>query len=272
MNSLPSKYRRLTTKDGSPTLEFTVDGVVENMHNFHGAFAETDYIYGEAMRRAIQAGLKKLRVLSVGLGIAYNEILVSSFLLKAQSQNARSEPSDSFEQTTAARATDSQIELLQSFEIDSYLKQSFLTWLVDEELTALGSTYDDVLKLYAEHTGENASEIKSQLGLWLEQGKFALADKFSIETNCPEPFHVLFYDPFSNKTNPDFWTEQALERFLQKWAADDCIISTYAATGALKRAFKNQGFQLVKRAGFGGKRQSFMGLRGQLSEPENPAI
>ncbi|MEO0336841.1 MAG: hypothetical protein AAF202_10620, partial [Pseudomonadota bacterium] len=82
-NSLPSKYRRLTTKDGSPTLEITVEGVNENMHNFHGAFSETDYIYGEALRWALASPVPTLRVLSVGLGLGYNEIMTAAWSLRA---------------------------------------------------------------------------------------------------------------------------------------------------------------------------------------------
>ena len=41
----------------------------------------------------------------------------------------------------------------------------------------------------------------------------------------------------------------------------DCYFSTYAATGNLKRALKEKGFLLEKKAGFGFKRESTFATR-----------
>lgn len=262
-NSLPSKYRRLTTKDGSPTLELTVEGVVENMHNFHGAFSETDYIYGEALRTALESGLGSYNVLSVGLGIGYNEIMTAAHFLAASSLAER-------EGKTADGAigkTVGRLQSLHSYEIDPFLRDSFRCWLTNPSDAELTPEYEQIANLFGDSLGVQTTEIKTVLCNWFEEERLVLQEQFDLSLTPDQPFHVLYYDPFSRKTNPDFWSEQAISRFFEKWAAPNCVISTYAATGALKRALLEHNFNLVKRPGFGGKRESFLGLRGQAQLP-----
>ncbi|MEO0337482.1 MAG: MnmC family methyltransferase, partial [Pseudomonadota bacterium] len=108
-----------------------------------------------------------------------------------------------------------------------------------------------------------------QLVSWHREGVIHFRDQFVPSQKAEQPFHVLYYDPFSAKTNPDFWTAEGLSGFLDNWAAEHCVISTYAATGALKRSLGAHKFQLKKRPGYGGKRESFLGLRGDMAMVES---
>lgn len=70
------------TKDGSPTAFFDLEGSDgyqnEKMHHSAGAFQETIYVYGPALQWAF-ANIEKPRILSLGTGIAYNEIISAAF-------------------------------------------------------------------------------------------------------------------------------------------------------------------------------------------------
>ena len=235
--TLPSHYRLLTTKDGSPTLEFSPSGEPENMHNFHGAFSETNYIYGEALRKCISLDWLP-RVLSVGLGLGYNEIMCAAF---AERHNL-------------------EIQVI-SFEQDEFLRQSFSDWLTLSEENPLTKTYNQILNLYSAEFEISSEALLARLKRMLEDQTLQLNATFSTSSSSDEKCNVLLYDPFSSKTNPDFWSEAAIAETLSGWASRQCVLSTYAATGALKRALKNNDFNVEARAGFGGKRQSFLAVR-----------
>jgi tRNA U34 5-methylaminomethyl-2-thiouridine-forming methyltransferase MnmC len=230
------------------------------MHNFHGAFSETNYIYGEALRLALASDMPQLRVLSVGLGLGYNEVLTASHFIAARA-HSRAVDRAAIEQHEQQQKS---LQCLHSYETDAFLKQAFQHWLSDSSECALSEEYDVICSLYAKDLCLGANQIKTQLKDWLDSKQLCLNDTFSVTGQATVPFHVMYYDPFSAKTNPDFWSEQAIRQFFTNWAAEDCVVSTYAATGDLKRALTAEGFELVKRPGFGGKRESFLGVRGRV--------
>src|SRR5690606_15523901 len=109
IQDLHKTYRFVSTADGSPTLELGYDsGWSEAMHNSQGALEESVYIYGHALNESFSK-LSSPQVLSVGLGLGYNEILTSVYSLihKLPSTSIR----------------------LTSYEQEEFLKDSFLKFI-----------------------------------------------------------------------------------------------------------------------------------------------
>ena len=239
-----SELQILRTEDQSPTALLTrEDGTVEPMHNTRGAFSETQYIYGEALQIASKM-TAPVRVLSVGLGLGYNEVLCAAHSLKNSGM----------------------IKNLASYESEPSLVAAFLGGLgANEEQgspVVAPSVYKKILDLFAKTYQVLPEDIAEQLGNWKMNGTWEIEGAWTSKLIPPEAFHVLLYDPFSEKMSPEFWTDESLDRFLGCWCAPQAVLSTYAAKGVLNRALKRHGFTLLDRPGFAGKKQSTFALRG----------
>lgn len=240
------------TLDGSPTLRLKASPVncevageqkpPESMHHSAGAAGETQYIYGTALKKTfegiaqvnqlkpiIQAGASNLHVLVVGLGLGYIEILAAGI-----------------------KQDFPQIKLsITSYETDIDLKQNFQKWIAGSDEFLI---YDEVCR----HLGYEPATIKAILqnvDLQIKVGLGA-ATEYSL------PAQAICFDAFSRKTTEELWNEEFLKKFLLQAASKDCVFTTYACTGDLKRALISQGFTFIKRPGFTQKRDSTLGLRG----------
>lgn len=199
------------------------------MHHLGGAYAETQYIYGEALRRLQQwPELTSWSVLVVGLGLGYIELLATAEALK----NGKS------------------LKLL-SYEIKQELVDAFMAWLNG----AVGNpVYDRMYQFFQkDYPG---LDLKTGLirahneGLWEIRGALT-------ESSLPgESYHALLFDAFSGKSTPELWSPEFLQLFLQKTVSGPNIFATYACTGSLRRTLQAAGFNVEKRPGFQGKRDS----------------
>ncbi len=240
--SMNDWYLFEVTDDDSFTMRFIdpeSSTVSECMHSLRGAFSETNYIYGYAIREVITRELAP-RFLSVGLGLGYCEILLSALLLR-----------------------DFQAE---SFEIDSRLRDHFASWVRNDDVPLeFQKVYDQTLKSSAELVGCSVANVKKYLSL--VQLRETLTDK----TAFTEKFSCVLFDAFSSKSSPELWTEEFLVEFFKKACAPDCVFATYACTGVLKRALRASGFEVLVRPGFSSKRDSTFAVRGRtlLSETED---
>lgn len=248
MNIL-NAYQIYTTGDGSPTLFFTreADNYIEKMHNAKGAYAESLYIYGDSLDsvldRAIDFSGNPLTIGSLGLGLAYNEIISVARLVKYQKTKSQVVP-----------------YRLISFEKDQGLTNELLNWLNDQA-TVLKTHYDWILQQTAKDHDLTSSELKQTLKRSIDEKQWQIRGEFPQQLTPQDQFHLFYYDAFSNKMSPELWTDEVLNDFIRNHTAPKCLISTYAATGALKRALKINDFKLSPRPGFGGKRESILGIR-----------
>ena len=133
ISSVQEKFIFVTTADGSPTLRFRLDNGAsesEAMHSLKGALSETQYIYGTAMELALAQGFAP-KILSLGLGIGYVEILAAAVICK----HAQHHP-DVLEQVYG-----------ESFELDADLRQYFLLWATckdeDYNIHSIGEGKED---------------------------------------------------------------------------------------------------------------------------------
>ncbi|MEZ0393117.1 MAG: MnmC family methyltransferase [Pseudobdellovibrionaceae bacterium] len=232
-------YEKVLTEDQSPTLRWLGSETQETMHHRGGAYSETQLIYGNPLRESLELGGRS--AVSVGLGLGYNEILVALEALKRGIG-----PSD--------------FQLL-SFESDSFLREHFLFWTETSDTDLI---YDEIFLFF---DSPLKPEVKKWLfdsyknGSWKVEG--ALLPEFSVESQ----YEVIFYDAFSSKTSPHLWDESFLTRFFSQVCAPASFVSTYACTGALKRALKANDFEVVIREGFQSKRNSTLGVRPLLKAP-----
>ena len=229
------EYRHVLTGDGSPTL--SLGPTWEHMHALEGAFAETQYIYQPTIEKSFKA-VKNPVFLSLGLGLAYNELLIAFESLK-------------HDQTP---------ELIASYESVIPLRENFSDWLENKPV-ALTPVYDEITNLYSEKYGINSATVKSLLLQLLKNGKLKLLK--AVETEIPVPSHAILFDAFSSKTSPELWDENFLNHFFEKSSALPCFVSTYACNGKLKRALRANSFTLAIQPGFGRKRHSIFAQRPQ---------
>lgn len=234
------------TQDGSPTLRLRdSSGLGESMHNLKGAFSETLYIYLPTLQRAFEWQEPETRLLSVGLGLGYNELLSAAFTLK----NYPNHP-----------------WRLLSYESKDFLRRYFMSWLdgnpgVSQTDSDLFGVYDVILDLVSREMNVSQTAVRNRLKQMAAEKTWMLCETLNPCEDPPFRVHGIFYDAFSSQTSPELWKENNLDQFFIRFADAPCFLSTYAATGSLKRALKKADFKVDFVPGFGGKRQSTTALR-----------
>lgn len=228
------EYKSETTEDGSPTLR--LPPTWEPMHALDGAFTETLYIYAPTVDLALKSAVPA-RILSVGLGLGYNEMLIGAEALKANVDSV----------------------YIDSYESVPELRQYFSSWLRDGD-SPLNPTYDAIAEYYSKHYNIPTSRLRAFLLLAHEAQALRVHEAINGETQFKSSHGILF-DAFSGNSSPELWDETFLNRFLNMAAAPTCFLSTYASKGSLHRALKSNGFNTEKRAGFGKKRESTLAHR-----------
>ena len=232
-----ANYTYDLTEDGSPTLTWDSK---EAMHNRKGAYSETQYIYGDALRMPGLGGRRSVYV--VGLGLGYIELLAVAEALKAGEIESLS---------------------LLTAEIDPGLVREFLNWLRFEQ-SALKEACDLLYSFYQrDYPG---LDLKGTLLKLYENGQWQIMGELNLETIPKRKFTHLLFDAFSSKSTPALWDEYFLEVFLNQLSEiESTVFATYACKGILVRALKKEGYHVIKKTGFSGKRDSTLALRGTAS-------
>ena len=228
---MSSPFQVQITADGSPTLW---DGL-EQMHSRDGAFSETNYIYGRAIE-LVKENTWPPRFLSLGLGLGYIEFLI------------------------AASFDHSDLEIL-SFEKDPFLQKEWANWLTNKDCL-LQNELEQILQLTSEKYQVDTSVLKERMQTLYQNKKWIILGD-ALRENYSGRFSAILFDAFSRKSTPDLWEKEFLIDFINKYADKDCIFSTYAALGELKRTLRELGFELLKTKGFANKKESTFALRQQ---------
>lgn len=241
------------TADGSPTLRLKHGERPESMHHSKGAGSETLYIYGQAMDYiwSTHKASDPMTVWSVGLGLGYNEIL--------------------WVQRTQQLGFDPFHTTLISFEREPDLVKSFLDWVLERNTSESLKIYDQVF-LSLQQSGKpilNLKKLKSTLQKMYEQKRWLIQQTLDQTWLEQQPADIpaaelCLFDAFSQKTSPELWNEEFLNRFIkQALSKKKCLWVTYACTGLLRRTLIQQGFEFTKKPGFEGKRDSTWAIRFQ---------
>lgn len=241
MISLPPKTEVFYTLDGSPTLCFERgDGYREKMHHSGGALSESLYIYYGALRAALDAGFAPA-VLSVGLGLAYNEMLTQAELLRREDWR------------------------LWSFEPVEALREGFRAWIYGEDRGELADVLACVCAQTSASFAITPEMLRAGLRSSLDCGRLELRGAFP-EAAGGTLANVVYYDAYSRKMDEELWAEQMLTRTFSELLQPDCVLATYARTGNLNRSLRQLGFRASGKIGFAGKRESTMAFRGHIGE------
>ena len=235
-------FHILDTKDGSPTC-FTSEsenGSAESMHSSQGAFAETDYIYGHAIDLCLSKELPNYKFMNLGIGIGYNELSIVCYCLKHDIQS-----------------TQVQIE---SYEYFPELSNALVNFYLEKPHPFLGPVHKKILELYASHFSLEIKAIENYICELLDAKRWNIHGAISTASIPTDCFNCILFDAYSSNTSPDLWTPEFLTAIFAR-SESPCFVSTYAATGDLKRALKANGFSLQKRDGFAFKRESTLAVR-----------
>ena len=230
----PIPYDIFTTGDGSPTMSL---GGGEKMHSLAGALSESLYVYAGCLQ-SLQ-GLRNPKVLSMGLGLAYNELIALA--------QFHTEAVDDFQ--------------ILSFEKVIFLQRALEDWLLDKD-SELSGLYEKILQSVARHYSITNGALKEIAITAFREQKWKMAGELSLVNPENLKYHAILYDAFSGESDPALWQQDFLENVIKIYAdATYCCFTTYAATGNLTRALKAQGFQVDKKKGFANKRESTFATR-----------
>ncbi len=234
-----TRHELTLTEDGSPTLLTTYEnGVTEKMHHFRGALTESLYIYEPAIRWSLDQ-TKSSHVMSLGLGLGYNELIAVAVALQSGRENRLR---------------------LTTYEIDAGLGRAFSAWLNGQE-SPWQSAYDQLQIALTQKFSLPEDGLRRALQQAQHAGDWQLRGRFPDELRPDDRFTAILYDAFSGKMDQDLWNEESLVLFLQNHADPVCALSTYASTGGLKRALRRSGFSMHPKPGFGGKKESTFATR-----------
>lgn len=228
------EYKSESTEDGSPTLR--LPPTWEPMHALDGAYTETLYIYRPTVEQALK-NASPARILSIGLGLGYNEILVAAEALKANVDAV----------------------FVDSYESVPELRDYFCQW-VEGHTSPLHEIYNSIAALYSQTYDLPVDILRSFLSGKLKSGEWKVLDAITPSTRFEKSQGILF-DAFSSKSSPELWDESFLNNFVEMAAGHPCFLSTYASKGILHRTLRDHGFVTEKRAGFGKKRESTFAQR-----------
>lgn len=207
----------LITEDGSHTL--FVPEMDECYHSSHGAVQESKHVF-------IEAGLKhclkqEIKVLEIGFGTGLNAFLT---LIEAEKEN-KSVIYTGLE--------------FYPVETEEAVKLNFPE-LIEPDKRA---------EYEALHRCEWNRKVKITTNFTLikQQVDFTKAD-FS------DKYDVIYFDAFSPEKQPEMWSEKLFEK-MYLCAADNAILTTYCAKGAVRRAMQSAGFNVERLPGPPGKRE-----------------
>ncbi len=231
-------YEVITTADQSPTLRFKSSTAEESMHSHRGAFNETIYIYGQALDFSTQ--LKNVNILSVGLGLGYNEILSICHALKSNKLS-------NF--------------YLESYEKDEFLIQQFKLWLNDSA-SVMSPIYNQILLLFAGHFNIDKNTIKNSTLSLLKNNQLFLKKSIGFTTHFHRQFNIVLFDAYCGKTSPELWQTDFLSYIIENMSKTKSCFSTYACKSILNKVLRENGFCIHKKTGFAGKRESTLATKG----------
>ena len=208
----------------------------ESMHHSGGAFSETCYIYGPQLEWGL-LNHKNPKVLSIGLGLGYVEILTATVAIVTKNSQWR----------------------LDSFEIVEGLRSEFTKFCLEDKNS---HPYQNILARMSQSFLVSQDLIYQELQSALKSDRLKLhgdLTKFDLQKN---DYQLVCQDAFSRKTNPDLWSDEFLARLMNSCDENFCSVSSYASLGPLKRSLKSAGFNLYVRPGFHGKRNCTMATKG----------
>ena len=213
----------ITTADGSKTIQL-VD-LEEQYHSIHGALQESKHVYinqGLLHYHSLKISVKPISILEIGFGTGLNAMAT---LVEAKNNNLQ----------------------IQYVGVEAYpiSKKEVFELHYGEQFT-----FKNSIQLFNEiHScsWEKPHEIIS--GFTLEKQQ-----KFFSEITDKNVFHIIYFDAFGARVQPELWTEDIF-RIMYEALKEEGVLVTYSAKGSVRRALQAVGFIVERIPGPPGKRE-----------------
>lgn len=208
----------ITTSDGSKSIY--IPEWEETYHSRHGAIAEAYHVF-------IEMGLKncpqkELKIAEMGLGTGLNCLIT---FLENQKLN-KSISYTAYEAFPIAEAEARQLNYIEILKAEKYRSNFELIHQSNWDKTVL--------------LDENFTLIKKK-------------EKFQ-EINGPSRFHLIYFDAFAPRVQPELWTLDIMKKMYDILLTDGIFV-TYSAKGSVRRNLQEAGFEVKKLPGPPGKRE-----------------
>ena len=213
----------LTTGDGSVTIH--IPEWNEQYHSKHGAIAEAQHVFIKTGLHHFLSQKSKdvkvpLAILEIGFGTGLNAFLT---LLEAKNLSVKIE-------YTGVEAYPISVSEISELNYASLLGESI-----------------GIFQKMHESTWEIPSEISDNFQLTKKKKLFS-------EIKAVEAFHLIYFDAFGARVQPDLWTE-VIFTIMYKALLPKGVLVTYAAKGSVRRAMQAVGFIVERLPGPPGKRE-----------------
>ncbi len=220
------KREIITTEDGSTTIH--LPDWNEQYHSKHGAIQEAYHVF-------IEMGFfyflknnqpKPLKILEIGFGTGLNSFIT---LIEAEKLSVKV----NYTGVEAYPIASEEIEKL------NYPKQ-------------LNASEELFLKLH-ESNWNTSESITNAFNLQKQK-------KFFSEIDDQSQYHLIYFDAFGARVQPELWTEEIFQKMFNA-LKEDGVLVTYSAKGSVRRAMQTVGFTVEKLPGPPGKRQMLRGTK-----------
>ncbi len=220
------KREFLKTGDGSMTIH--IPEWNEQYHSKHGAINEALHVFIQAgLQHFINTSLsKEVNILEIGFGTGLNAFLTQLFSEKEQIK-------------------------IEYTGVEAY--PILLSEIKELNYPKLLQTSDEVF----EKLHQAPWEIPTQIS---ENFKLKKRKQFFSEIDDYEAFHLIYFDAFGARVQPELWTEAIFEKMYRALKPSGILV-TYAAKGSVRRAMESVGFKVERLPGPPGKREMLRAVR-----------
>ncbi len=211
-----------TTSDGSKTLY--INDLNESYHSHHGAFQEAIHVF-------INNGLKlinyyEINILELGFGTGLNVLVTIDEFLKTDKNH-----------------------ILHYYTLEKYpVNESEV-----KELAYHSIFNEPKMNKYYQKIHECEWNVTTEILPNFFFTKFQ-CDFFELKNIDLPKIHLVYYDCFGARVQPDLWEKPLFEMVAEKME-QNALLTTYSSKGSVRRILESLGFMVEKKPGPPGKRE-----------------
>jgi len=223
------KREIIITSDGSSTIH--IPEWNEQYHSKHGAIQEAyhvfikhglDYFCNSEFCSKHHNSLSEISILEIGFGTGLNAFIT---LLESEKRHQK------IDYVGVEAYPVSMTEVLQ------------LNYTSQLHVANRNVVFNNLHK----NSWEERHEITSEFSLTKQQKMFN-------EIEDSERYHIIFFDAFGARVQPELWTEAIFVKMYQALKFGGVLV-TYSAKGSVRRAMQCVGFEVERLPGPPGKRE-----------------
>ena len=229
------KREIIITSDGSSTIH--IPEWNEQYHSKHGAIQEAyhvfikhglDYFCNSEFCSKHHNSLSEISILEIGFGTGLNAFIT---LLESEKRHQK------IDYVGVEAYPVSMTEVLQ------------LNYTSQLHVANRNVVFNNLHK----NSWEERHEITSEFSLTKQQKMFN-------EIEDSERYHIIFFDAFGARVQPELWTEAIFFKMYQALKFGGVLV-TYSAKGSVRRAMQSVGFEVERLPGPPGKREMLRAIK-----------